>query len=450
MTKGEHEREAQAIRKFWDNIEPGRVDKILIGSNQAPGEIARQVEALARKITRLIPEELSPEDLNRRARCILANTMEILHPDDFTVNTDGNFLYAKTKKQRKQIKMIPYIQKYIDEQKQFDPNFDLTAEDLIKQGFTKAGAVRQKFPYAHLIRKALKDMEATAGGTRELPIPITVPAIENSLFPIDKLNGVAWNHHTAETGTGLIFDIDTTSLKDKKKGLDAIIYFGINFDQLEPSMQASLTQYDRIVYNAVSSLYNADYKAMTVSMIWQMMGHEGRPSSDQIQKINDSLNKMQFTKISIDNSKEVAVNKGYPLVRYEGMLLEFRRVTVTVKNKLTDMAISVLAEPPLFTFAKKRRQLTTIPLNVISAPVNMSDINIAITNYLLTRIATLKARKDQTPVILYQTIFEKCSIEGRQNQLNAKKTIARLLNSYREKNYIIDFKEMDSGVTITI
>ena len=54
----------------------------------------------------------------------------------------------------------------------------------------------------------------------------------------------------------------------------------INFDALADNVTITkkLDEYDRLVYTAVSALYNSGYKEMSASMIYNVMGYTGRPS----------------------------------------------------------------------------------------------------------------------------------------------------------------------------
>lgn len=293
-------------------------------------------------------------------------------------------------------------------------------------------------------KKAAEVIETIEEIRAELP-QIVTKQTDKLDYPLDKPNSVIWNLlQTASPNGQLRIDIDTTP-----KGRDII--YGINFDELPPELIKRLTTFDKRVYVAAASLYRAGNEWQTATQIYKMMGNKGRPGDRDIQQINDSLNKMNPARIYIDNQNEIKTAKGYAHFRYDGSLLPFERVTVYINGQLTESAIHLFREPPLISFARQRNQITTIPRELLESPINKTDANLRIDDYLLERIGHMKNRKSKAPrKMLYATIFEKCGITEKKQKQRAPEKIKKYLTHYKKCGYIRGYKEEADGIIIEL
>lgn len=264
-------------------------------------------------------------------------------------------------------------------------------------------------------------------------------------YPLDKINAQIWD--LLETPTGQL----TFAMEKAGSGEHADCLFAINFDQLEGDIAVikKLNTFDKRCYTAVASLWNEGNYIMTASQIYSFMGlGEKAPSSKKIQEINNSLTKMGAARVYIDNSLEVAVNKGYPKFVYDASLLPFERITAKVNGKQTDSAIHVFREPPLISFAKGRKQITTLPRALLNSPINKTSSNLRLEDYLLERISHIKKGR-LNPKILYATIWKSCNFSDKKQKQRARNEyIPRLLNHYQSCGFITGFSAGTDGVTI--
>lgn len=295
------------------------------------------------------------------------------------------------------------------------------------------------------------DAEQLEKLTKELPRIIAQQA-ENLNYPLDKPNSKIWNLLTTADENGqLSFAIDTAK---KGSGKEALIYYSIDFTALESlpelNITKQLTPFDKRVYIIAAALFNAGNTVVTATQIYRA-DHDKEPSPKDIQKINDSLTKMGAAHIYIDNKNEISVNKKYPKFKYDASLLPFERMSAYINGQLTETAIHLLREPPLITFARERKQITTIDRQLLLAPVSKTDANLRIEDYLIERISHMKSPHSRAPrKLLYATIFENCGITEKKQRQRAPEKIRRYLDYYIECGLIKDYTETKEGITIEL
>lgn len=369
------------------------------------------------------------------------------------------------------------IAPYLQYELKADPEHDRASiAEVLAAGLDDSGNLTDS-PYKELIRRAqeraridaasqkavsaLQILEQTAnaiGNPEKKPTAEGSPRMLLTLtdrlsYPVDKPNSRIWNLLTSANPNGqLAFDIETTSEADKRQGREALIVYTLNFDDLENvQITKQLTPFDKRVYIAVAALYKAGNGIINIYQIHQMMGNKGKPSQGQMEKINDSLTKMRGARVYVDNTKEIEVNKRYPKFKYDGALLEFRRISAYNRNNvLSDTSIMILAYPPLMSFAEKRNQLTTIPLKVLESPASKTDANLMLDDYLLERISHMKHDPRLSRKILYSKLYERCQIKTSLQRNRAPEKIKNYLDYYKQVGYISDYTEAEDGITITL
>lgn len=359
--------------------------------------------------------------------------------------------------------LAPFLEMELEELRAENPDFETwTLPDLLEQGFDADGNPTDS-PFRQLIDKAkarkaafeeteeaIAEIEQAA---EELPRIISNPA-DLVNYPLDKPNAYIWNLLASADPNGQIaLDIDTTSEKDRKKGKEAIIKFGLLFDEEAMDnvrLTKQLTPFDKRVYIAAAALHNAGNHIMTATQIHKMMGNRRQPKTEQLEKIHASLNKMRAATVYIDTSKEVQVNKGYSKFVYDGSLIEFRRISAYINNTWTDAAIMLLAEPPLITFAKNRRQITAVPRLLLESPVSKTNANLMIDDYLIERISHMKNNPKLSRKMLFSKIYERCQVKTKLQRSRAPEKIRRYLDYYQQCGFINGYSEDKDGVSIQV
>jgi len=299
-------------------------------------------------------------------------------------------------------------------------------------------------PIPEFIREAIQRAQAAA---YKAGLPTSkAKRAEIIQYPVDKVNSTIWNLLQETTGRQVKFALKAE--KDgSKKPLN--IYYSIDFDQLEETgikITKKLQPFDKRVYIAISALYNAGNNVITLTQIYFAMGNTGRPPKYTLQKIQDSITKMTLARVFVDNTEE-SQTYSYPRFKYDGALLPLERASAVVNGQLADAAIHIFREPPVMTFAKQRRQITSITVKVLQSPISKTDANLMIDDYLIERITAAKNRNKPSK-ILYETLYEKTGITTKNQRTRAPEKIKTYLDHYKSCGLITGYKMLKDGIQI--
>ena len=301
-------------------------------------------------------------------------------------------------------------------------------------------------PIPPFIRDAI-NRAATAAYKAKHPAATAKRAV-NVEFPLDKVNSTMWNM-LQETKSG--GQIKLWPLKVEKDGSEKElnILYSIDFDSLEDAgvkITKRLLPFDKRVYIAISALFNAGNNVISLTQIFFAMGNTGRPAAYQIKKIQESITKMTGARVFIDNAQEITTYH-YPHFRYRGSLLPLESVEAIINGQITDAAIHIFREPPIMTFAKQRRQITTITVKALQSPISKTDANLLIDDYLIERIAHAKNGR-QPKKILYSKLYEAAQITTKKQRDRAPEKIKTYLEHYKACGLIARYTMLKDGIQI--
>ena len=281
---------------------------------------------------------------------------------------------------------------------------------------------------------------------------IITKKIKEVAYPLDKVNSTFWSKK--------IRPKEKTALKaerdgDKKKGKKASIYVLLDFDEMKGTgvtISRSLTSYDKRVFIAVSNLKEQGHDTVTTSQICEAMGNRSRPSITQREKILKSIEEMSLCRVTLDNSEEANIYKGYDTISQTFYLLPTNIAKGYLNGNIVDDAITILETPKLFIFAKKRGQITSIPIQLLESPISQTEANLQIEDYLFTCISRMKnavkRKKPTSTKILLDTLYKKCDIDDKHKRSRAPEKIERLLQYYQKKEFIKGFIMNDTSIDI--
>lgn len=231
-----------------------------------------------------------------------------------------------------------------------------------------------------------------------------------------------------------------------------------------------LTAYERTVFNAIVSLWEArkeERPIITPEMIYKTMPGGGeRIPPGQKGAIVKAIKKFQLMHIEIDATDEMHKRKvigpkeSFTLDSYCLLTTHVQR---RVRNGQTVHAYRLEAEPIILTYSKAAKQLLTIHAKyldirqvkagkITDKPIKMSEDRQAITNYLLQRIAAMKgdARNKTQKInhnILFETLFRDT---GRENQDRYQEKDFRnfcfdVLDYQKAAGFISGYKKITEG-----
>lgn len=339
------------------------------------------------------------------------------------------------------IRLWEELRPYMDAEIDADPDIlERPMEELLNKAAARARADG----------KALPQLKTEIAPTGDEPPRFTAKAADLLLYPVDKVNYNIWNMLESDEGGKLALEIDTSNSRRRKRE-PAIIDYAISFEELEADARITkqLTPFDKRVYIAAAALYNAGNDVVSVSQLFRAMGNTGTPAPNQIERINDSLTKMGAARVYLDNTREKKVNKRYPTIKYDAPLLPFERKSVYINNTLTESAIHFFREPPLITFARERKQVTTIPAKLLESPISKTDANLRLDNYLLERIAQMKRPNSTAPrKILFSTIYDNCGITDKKQRQRTREKIQKYLDHYQACGWIKSHAAGADGITV--
>lgn len=318
----------------------------------------------------------------------------------------------------------------------------VTLQDLIAIAFYSDGTPREG-EYFSLIQKV----------GEKLPRVMAIPGSKLPM-PLDKPNADIWKGGNGEELEGGI-SYNVAPKADRAKGKEASINLRILFDVVDTpgsgvTITKQLTPFDKRVYLATASLWDAGNRIISTTQIYSMMGYRGKPSSEHTQQINASLSKMTLARLYVDNLQESSVYRGYSAFTYDASLLPFERISAYINGQITESSIHLFTEPPLITFAKTRKQITTIPKQLLETPVSKTNTNLYFEDYLLRQISHMKNNKHFSRKMLYSSIFNACRITTKKQKQRAPGTIKKILDYYAEQQFIAGYTETKEGITIRL
>lgn len=240
------------------------------------------------------------------------------------------------------------------------------------------------------------------------------------------------NNKLANTMTRGIIDIGRITLEESSRGAKKLVettciltYEG---DNVHLSGRQPFTEYDRNVYNAVSSLYvyGDQSHVVTPAMVYRAMTgltDSEKPTAGQLAAVTRSLDKMRFIRARIDCTEELKARRitlnskqinGGEIDTY---LLTAEAIKVQAGGQ-TVRAYRIIKTPILYEYAAAVKQVLTLPASVldvkeiseltvdgakkltIGARLPNTESRILIKGYLIRRIEGMKGKNGlSNPVI---------------------------------------------------
>ncbi len=293
---------------------------------------------------------------------------------------------------------------------------------------------------------------------KRLPPKVIAKEILGIDYPIDKVNGNIWNLLAGAEKNGQL--AIRFNMAKHNSGKAANVLYSIDFNNLGPEVTITkqLTPFDKRVMISAAALYNAGNNIVSATQIFEKMGNSRKPNTKAIDKINESITKLQAAHIFITNdmgdNAETETYRKAAVFKYDGSLLPMERLSAYINGQLAESAIRLFREPPLVSFARSRKQITTVGVELLQSPVNKTDQNLMIDDYLIDRIAKMKRaeanRKKPITKILFMSLFNDCNIKTPKQKSRAPETISRYLEHYKNCGYISGYEMTKEGVIISL
>lgn len=321
-----------------------------------------------------------------------------------------------------------------------------------------------------------------------------VPSDHTKLNSVLPKNHVIPNNKLANIMPRGIIGIGRITLEESRRGAKKpvktsciLTYEG---DNVHLSGRHPFTEYDRNVYNAVSSLYvyGDQSHIVTPAMVYRAMTgltDSEKPTAGQLEAVMRSLDNMRFTRARIDcteelNARRITLNsKQINGGEIDTYLLTADVIKVQTGGQ-TVWAYRIIKPPILYEYAAAVKQVLTVPASVLNVKeigemivdgvkkltigprLSNTESRILIKGYLIRRIEGMKGKNSlNNPVIaLYdyerdgETHKGLYSIAGKPNAkgLEAKRIrtdVGTMLTYWAATGYIKSFEVQTQGRKIT-
>lgn len=293
-------------------------------------------------------------------------------------------------------------------------------------------------------------------------VKVKTSYVEEMLLDINKVSQKAFN---TEVNIALYQD-DPIKIAMERTGSNKEIntFVAINFDSdgmkekgLSISGTEKLTQFDRIVLDAINSLFIEGHNAyITPQMILHVITGDmnRRITPNYAKEINNSLIKLLFTHIIIKANDEAIMYPQLKNFEYHDTIVPGKMIKAQL-NGTEVTCVHIRDVPPLYLYASKKNQISKIDLSLIKLPfakdAKENKEHMTLLHYLLRRIIALKSLSNH---IKYNTIYQELQELGyasatKQKKLKIRKKVKEILDAWKGALFgdieLVDYVEEKDG-----
>lgn len=232
------------------------------------------------------------------------------------------------------------------------------------------------------------------------------------------------------------------------------------------------TRYDGEVYCAVCTLKEAGNSYATPRMIYQAIsGHKDAvPTQTQADSIEESINKLIYTRIIIDAKAEGKM-RGIDAFEYDGPMLHanWEPGPVSLNGQIIGeggrpvKCLRILEQPVLYRYASRKNQIGRVSIEILNTPTRKTEETIVLQAYLRYRIHAM--RRGNSNTICYDTIYKEVSkvsaaageadnpatvsaVELSKRRAAIRGHVKKILDAWQATGFIKDYSETSKGRTI--
>jgi len=210
----------------------------------------------------------------------------------------------------------------------------------------------------------------------------------------------------------------------------------------------SIGLFDRTVFNAIVSLYDAGNNVITVDMIINAMrgnSLKAHPSEDQRDQVLSSVRKLSTLRMTINTDQCKDYYEGLQSLATEGSVLYTKFVKANYNNNTWDAAIQIIEAPLMFQYAKAVGQIARTDIKLLNCPIQNTKENILLQNYLYNRILSMsKSSLPNYKTILLETILTEIGITResltpsyfRTKKASVVKNTIKILDYWKAEGFI--------------
>ncbi len=189
---------------------------------------------------------------------------------------------------------------------------------------------------------------------------------------------------------------------------------------------AQMDGYDKAVLNGVNSLLGNGTVNFTIPMLYHAMTGKENPTVDDglLQELQRRIERMRRALITIDMTEELQaryLDLSITQPQVQGYLLPLNLISARINGRPVQV-YHLLDVPPMLAYAKMKRQLATVPLSLLNAPLNNNITTIPLKNYLIARCESMRNSRNhiKSNKILFEAIYAELG-EEQANKVRKKR-----------------------------
>ena len=314
-------------------------------------------------------------------------------------------------------------------------SYQIELEKFMTDFVQKMQRENPNFPNIAAYIREIADAAADPNWKPAEPPPQKYTAIsaQKIVYPVDKINREIYDWEqegiTLRVKDGKAQIPILTNGKDDTAKVIVTVDFRELTDGKEIQIEENLTRFDEllqiVVYtfckiaieNGAETAGSSIDVCTTIPQILQAMRGIAKPAKNQTQRVYDSLKKMLYTQLIIDNRRELTANKSYKGFYYKGPVLSWYEAPAIINGQFVKNAIHFTTVPAMMRFAAARGQITTISTGALAIKGQMTEPNLKVEFYIRDRVIYMNSHPKESKVILFESLFEKCHFkEWRQKK----------------------------------
>ena len=225
----------------------------------------------------------------------------------------------------------------------------------------------------------------------------------------------------------------------KKGGLTTTYYVYVDMTSPELEGTENITEYDESVHNmAVSIASSNEYgfftaKQLATALYYGDNPNKSKASAQQVGAVTKSIEKLRHVDITVDWTEHIKLNSKDQLsendsYKVRGYMLPVEEHVVIINGQKVK-GYRIIAEPPLYKYARSVGQIGTTPVKMLNVPINLDQQKLVLRDYLLKEIAHIKNTKSWNRTITTDRLL---GIAGEDPKTITRKKRNTLLTAVKE------------------
>lgn len=284
-------------------------------------------------------------------------------------------------------------------------------------------------------------------------------AEEEDIFPIEILKSTVPDKHIIPNNKlanrmtdgripfdGREFDL----LLNKQNNISNPVTINYEDDAIQiQDKDKRFTPYDRSVYNAVCSLYEADNNHFTPDQVYRCMNgltEKESVSPQAVGHVTRSIDKMRKIHAKVDYTNEMKTKNKENTDQFiiEGFIINADKIRIKAGGYEV-AGYRMLPKPILYEYAQVTKQVISVPSKLLNTKdvIRNTEEVIVIREYLIRRIEIMKhpKNKNYSNRILFESVFNELDLPNptSKKSMKVRNIIFKILDKYKAEKYIKNY-----------